>query len=360
MNRRALIKALGSVILLTGGTLPSVVFSQEKPKLLVPPEVTSPLFHVFGVLPEPVEIKRIFAAGVPASVLVNSVAPKQLLGWPFELPEASRLWLSDFSRQLPVVGRLAGRGSTISSEELLNLRPDIIIDAGEVNDHYLAQAQQFHEQTGIPYVLVGGRIEDTPEQVRVLGAILGHQRHGQQLATAAQEVLNSVAAKRNAFKDEMPSMYMARSATGLETGTGDSIHSEIIRLVGAKNVASDIEGERLGQVSMEQILLWDPDIVLTQDKAFYEGVYDNPMWQDLPAVRNKKVLFVPNVPFGWLDAPPSVNRLFGALWLLSWLNNEDQKVLIDELRHLFILYFAYDPGVERLQELLSDPAAFAA
>lgn len=359
MNRRALIKALGSAMLLTGGFVPPVVFSQSAPKLFSPPEVTSPLFHVFGTLPEPVEVKRIFAAGAPASVLLNSVAPKQLLGWPVALPENALPWLSEYSKQLPVVGRLAGRGSTISTEQLLALRPDVIVDIGDVNDHYLSLAKQLSEQIGIPYILVEGRIEDTPEQVRILGALLGHQRHGQQLANAAQTVLDDVTAKKTSFKGQIPTMYMARSATGLETGMGASIHSEIIRLVGAKNVAEDMQGERLGQVSMEQVLLWNPDVILTQDTSFYQGIYNNPLWKDLPAVRNKKVLFVPNVPFGWLDAPPSVNRLLGALWLSSWLHQEDQNVLIEKLRHLFLLYFAFDPGQQRMQDLLNDPVAFA-
>lgn len=353
MNRRALIKALGSALLFTGGLGSPVVFSQSAPI------VTSPLFHVFGTLPEPVEIQRIFAAGAPAGVLLNSLTPKQLLGWPFALPEKALPWLSEYSRQLPVVGRLAGRGSTISTEQLLALRPDVIVDIGDVNDHYLSMAKQLSEQTGIPYILVEGRVQDTPEQLRILGALLGHQRHGQQLSIAAQELLDEVIAKRSHLKGDVPAMYFARSATGLETGVGNSIHSEIIHLVGAKNVAASVEGERLAQVSMEQILVWNPDVILTQDKAFYQGVYENPVWKDLPAVRNKQVLFVPNVPFGWLDVPPSINRLFGAVWLSAWLHKEEQAVLIEKLRHLFILYLAFDPGVDRLQALLANPVEFA-
>lgn len=359
MNRRALIKALGSAMLLTGGIMPPVAFSQTVPKLFSPPEVTSPLFHVFGTLPEPVEVKRIFAASAPASVLLNSVAPKQLLGWAFALPDNALPWLSKYSAQLPVVGHLLGPGNPISTEQLVALRPDVIVDVGDVNDHSLSLAKQLSEQTGIPYILVEGRIEDTPEQVRILGALLGHQRHGQQLANAAQIVLDQIANKKASFKGKMPTMYIARSADGLETGRGNSIESEVIQLVGAKNVADDLQDNHLGQVSMEQLLLWNPDVILTQDKSFYQGVYNNPLWKDLPAVRNKKVLFVPNVPFAWLDAPPSVNRLLGALWLSSWLHQEDQAVLINQLRHLFLLYFAFDPGQQRMQDLLNDPVAFA-
>ncbi len=120
------------------------------------------------------------------------------------------------------------------------------------------------------------------------------------------------------------------------------------------------QGERLASVSLEQVLQWSPEVILTQDVNFYQMVYNNPLWQAIPAVRDKKVLFVPNVPFGWLDVPPSINRLLGALWLSAWLHNEEQAVLIEKLRHFFILFLAFDPGVDRLQKLLANPAAFAA
>lgn len=277
MNRRVLIKALGGVVLLMGSGLAPVVFAQNAPKqLLAPPEVTSPLFHVFGVLPEPVEIKRIFAANSPASVIVNSVAPKQLLGWPSELPEASLAWLSDFSRQLPVVGQVDEGTGGISTQQILALRPNIIVTMGSASEQNLAQAKQLHEQTGITSVLVSGDIEDIPEQTRVLGTVLGHQRHGQQLAAAAQEVLVEFAAASAAVKGDVPALGSA-----------------------------------------------------------------------------------PTVPFGWVDEPASVNRLLGLALLSARLQSEEQSVLIDKLRHLFILYFGFDPGEQRLQELLDNPAAFA-
>lgn len=355
MNRRALLKALGCSMVLTGGSLlPSVALTQ-----LTQPHVTSSLFHVFGPLPEPIEVKRVFVAGAPAAVLLNSVAPAQLVGWPFVVSEQGKQWLSESSRQLPVVGRLAGRGSTISTEQLMALRPDVIVDVGDVNEHYLSLAQDLSEKTGIPYILIEGRIQDTPEQLAVLGALLGQQRHGQQLAQTAQEVLGYVAEQRQAQPNQSPRIYLARTATGLETGAGQSIHSEVINLVGAKNVAADIEGERLLELSMEQVLVWNPEVILTQDKNFYQGIYRNPLWQDIQAVKNRHVLFVPSVPFGWIDVPPSVNRLLGALWLSAWIHNESEQILLEKVRHLFVMFFQNDPDITKLKQLLTDPVRFA-
>lgn len=187
MNRRAVIKALGSVGLLAGAGVIAKAWAGEEleaaiPQLLLPPEITSSLFHVVGTLPEPVEIKRIVATNPAAAVMVNSVAPKQLLGWPEALSDADTPWLSQWSQQLPVV--------TDSLSQLAELQPDIIIETAPATAEVLAKAKAVHEQTGIAYVVVDeGQLSDFPEQIRVLGAALGHQRHGQQLANAALDVM---------------------------------------------------------------------------------------------------------------------------------------------------------------------------
>jgi len=40
-------------------------------------------------------------------------------------------------------------------------------------------------------------------------------------------------------------------------------------------------------------------------------VADSPQWRALRAVREHHTYVAPDVPFGWLDEPPSINRLLG-------------------------------------------------
>lgn len=61
-------------------------------------------------LPAPEHIRRVFAAGPPAGVLVAVLAPEKLLGWPTPLADGARALLGPALRNLPVTGRLAGRG----------------------------------------------------------------------------------------------------------------------------------------------------------------------------------------------------------------------------------------------------------
>ncbi|XOT95357.1 iron ABC transporter substrate-binding protein, partial [Alcaligenes pakistanensis] len=86
---------------------------------------------------------------------------------------------------LPYLGRLAGRGSTLSLESLLALKPDMVLDIGDVNPYYESAAKAVQEQTGVPYVLMDGRLNDSPAQLRQAGHLLGQVDRGQQLAMHA-------------------------------------------------------------------------------------------------------------------------------------------------------------------------------
>src|SRR6202040_1176839 len=85
---------------------------------------------------------------------------------------------------------------------------------------------------------------------------------------------------------------------------------------GAKNVVSADTGPRtIVDVSPEQILAWQPDVILTIDRRFHTAIRTDPVWREVKAVQTGHVHFVPDLPFSWLDNPPAPNRLIGLLWL---------------------------------------------
>jgi iron complex transport system substrate-binding protein len=48
----------------------------------------------------------------------------------------------------------------------------------------------------------------------------------------------------------------------------------------------------------------------------------DPVWAPVSAVRAGRVHLSPKLPFGWVDFPPSVNRLIGLWWLAKILYPE--------------------------------------
>lgn len=62
---------------------------------------------------------------------------------------------------------------------------------------------------------------------------------------------------------------------------------------------------------MENLLSWQPDIILVQDAVTAQFLREDPVWQGVKAVADRRILFLSGLPFGWLDAPPRINRLLG-------------------------------------------------
>ena len=58
----------------------------------------------------------------------------------------------------------------------------------------------------------------------------------------------------------------------------------------------------------------DPDVIILSDPAA-RGVLSSPDWVQLRAVREGRAVIAPSVPFGWIEEPPSINRLLGLAWL---------------------------------------------
>lgn len=148
--------------------------------------------------------------------------------------------------------------------------------------------------------------------------MLGVQARAELLATRAQSILDKAAqARGRSGRGTPPSIYLARSADGLETGLAGSIHDQAFTMAGARNVAYTPASTGVGRVSMEQLLAWDPDYIFTQTPAFVQHARRSPLWRQLRAVKEQRLVLTPMLPFGWVDVPPGINRLLGLNWLID-------------------------------------------
>ncbi len=297
--------------------------------------------------------ERVFASGPPAAVLLYALKPEAMIGW-VTAPRAADLpYLLDEVEALPELGRLTGRGDTLNLEVLLAARPDLIVDFGTVNDTYLSLAAKVQEQTGVPYVLIDGSFANTPAAIRLMAEILGVPERGETLAAYAEETLAMVDRVLAAVpEDQRPRVYLARGPEGLESAARGSINAEIIERAGGVNVT---EGPRSGLVttSPEQVLVWAPDTIVTISRPFAEGVAGLPGWADVPAVAQGRVMLAPGSPFGFIDSPPSVNRLVGLHWLMHGFYPEAAEGdLKAEVARFYDLFYHVQLDEAQVTELL--------
>jgi iron complex transport system substrate-binding protein len=272
-------------------------------------------------VPVPAKVSRVFPAGPPAAILLYTLAPDLLIGWPrANRPEECTYMLPDICTR-PEVGRITGRGNTANLETVLALKPDLILDVGSTSATFVSLADRVQEQTGISYALLDGRFAGIAGTYRKLGALIGRAEDAEKLARYTEDTLKTILGRVEPIgTSERPKVYYARGPRGLATGLGGSINVETIELIG-RNVAGETQGG-LANVSIEQILVWNPDVIVTIDQEFAATVRSDPSWASVKAVRDNRVHLSPKMPFGWVDFPPSVNRLIGLWWLAKILYPE--------------------------------------
>jgi iron complex transport system substrate-binding protein len=302
----------------------------------------------------PKKVERVFPAGPPAAIQLYTLAPDALLGWPrANRPDELEFLLPGIGNR-PELGRLTGRGNTANLEAVLGLKPDLIVDTGSTRQTFAELADKVQAQTGIPYALLDGRFSAIPASYEALGILLGRAARARELAQASEDIMRTVLGRVAKVPAEMrPRVYYGRGPAGLETGLGGSINIEIMDVMGLRLVSSEVPGG-LANVSLEQVLRWDPEVLITIDQTFAATVRDNPLWRGVRAVREGRVHLSPKLPFGWVDFPPGVNRLPG-LW---WLGKVVYPQLFPEdlgsiTRDFYKRYYQVEPSAEQVARVLA-------
>lgn len=302
----------------------------------------------------PDHVTRVLTAGPPASVLVYVLAPDKLTGWVREPSAQEKEFLSPSVRDLPTYGRLTGQGGTANMEAVIAARPDLIIDVGSVNPTYISLADKVQQQTGIPYLLIDGSFSKTPETLRQVGELLDVAPRATELASYAETTLKTLKHGLDRVPaGERPKVYYGRGPEGLETGLSGSINLEILEAAGAANVAAAAGKGGLTNVSLEQVLGWNPDVILAASPKFATAVRTDPSWASVSAVKKGQVFATPSLPFGWFDSPPGINRLIGIRWLEALLYPKAFDTdLRAEAKDFFKLFYQVDVSDAQIDRLL--------
>ena len=255
--------------------------------------------------------------------------------------------------ELPTLGRRTGRGNTANVEVVLAARPVLIFDYGSLTATYRSLADRTQQQIGVPYLLFDGSLSAIPAVYARVGELLGAGDRGRELGRYAERLLAETDRRvARVPTAQRPRVYYARGPKGLETAARGSINVESLERLGARNVAGMPGG--LAVVSPEQVLGWDPEIVIAIDPTFVASVRADPLWKNVRAVRDGRVYLVPQAPFPWVDFPPSVNRLIGLKWLGRIFYPEQfPEDLRQETRAFYTLFYHQAPTEAQLDTLLA-------
>jgi len=274
----------------------------------------------------PKQIHKVLAMSPVGTILVYTLSPELLAGWNTQLTPEELAFIPEPYKSLPVLGGWYGKNNTGNLEVIMKAHPDVMISMGDPMG--TATAERVQQQTHIPVYYLDGSLNKLPEAYIKAGELLGNAARAAQLAAECRRTLDEVSSKIAAIPAaKRRRVYYAEGPTGLQTEPGDSMHSEALVFAGAENVAAVPKQQGYGYtpVSMEQVLGWNPDVIVagydfsSSPGEFYLSVWNNDMWKMVKAVKNREVYEAPHWPFGWIDRPPSVNRIIGIRWVANLL-----------------------------------------
>lgn len=303
----------------------------------------------------PEVISKVLATSPPPTTFVYMLAPEKLGGWFASFSGETRKYIPAQYLDIPVLSW--GRKSS-NYEAYIAMRPDLVFVGYEKGtDPSMADLTQ-NKFGGIPVVCVENTKNATgyAETIRFMGDVLGVPERAQELTAYYQNVLDEVQAKiKDIPQEKKIRVYYAEGNTGLATDPGGSPHSQLIEVCGGINVADCrlSSGSGMTAVTMESVLMWNPQVIITTNREFIHHVDADISWKKLAAVQNRRIYLVPGVPFNWFDRPPGVNRIIGIPWTACVLYPDlfTKDWLKTAVKKFFTLYYHYPLSDEEFLSL---------
>ncbi len=279
------------------------------------------------------EVKKVFGSSPPMTYLIYALNPKKMVGLNFSPTNKNNQALKEFVDpyflSLPVIGTFHSTGGGINLESLLVRKPDLILVWED--DMMLSTVQNSIKRTKFPTLTIPFRkITSMPHSIEIAGEAMDESKRGKILGRYAQNIIDNVSTKLQGVKPVR--YYYAEGVDGLATECDKSFHVEAMNFAGGENVHKCIQSNLRGleQISLETLYKYDPEVIIAQNSFIYKNILSNPRFKNLDAVKNKRVLLVPNTPFNWVDRPPSFMRILGIQWLANSFHPKEYNINLNK------------------------------
>jgi iron complex transport system substrate-binding protein len=289
----------------------------------------------------PKEINKIAPSGPLAQIVLYTLCPDKLSGLASDFSEGAKQYIDEKYWALPKFGQFYGKNANLNMEALIAESPDVIIDIGEAKKSVKEDMDALQEQLNMPVIFIEADLDTMSSAYEKLGELTGETDQAKKLADYCNNILKKSETAGEQLA-EKKSVYFATGDDGLHTNAEGSIHARVIEQIGAENAAK-VEKVSSGggsEVSFEQLLLWQPDIIIADSEALYQTITTDKVWGELNAVKEGKVYQIPSIPYSFMSSPPSVNRMIGILWLGNLVYPEQYSVDIkQEVKDFYELFY---------------------
>ncbi len=299
--------------------------------------------------------KRIVVIPIPAASMLVGIdeSSEKLVGMhPFAKVAARDGMLGTmFSSVLQVNSNVVGNNFTPNIEALLNVEPDLVWQWGHRGDDILSPMRD----AGLTVATLDyGEESDTQEWIRLMGLTLGHNEKAKEMIRWRQSVVEKLSSTTAKIPESQQPrvLYLSHFNQSIQTFGSTSHNNADFALAGGISLNRDLTGPRT--LNIEQILVWDPDIILLGN--FEEGlspadVYRNSMLSDVTAVKNQRVYKLPIGGFIW-DAPNQETPLYWQWLSMIFHPKSSQVALREEIRQRYQQLYRYSVTDEQIDGIL--------
>lgn len=305
----------------------------------------------------PEVIKKAYAPSPYGAYMMYSVAPEKLAGLMFPLKDEDKKYLHPSVHNLPVIGGLSGEGMRSNIEVLMRMKPDVIVVWAGKKNPFSQKSEEILNKLNIPYVYATvDTLNDYPDAYTFFGTLMGKEEQAAKQGAYCRKTLHDVEATVQKIpKNRRPRVYLAEGVDGLSTECDDSIHVQLMKLAGDVNIHRCHTSSHKGfeKISLEQVIMYNPDVIIAQEKVFYDKVMKDPAWRRVKAVREGRVHLIPNAPFNWFDRPPSFMRILGLKWLMNCLYPREYPLnIIKETKEFYTLFLGINISTDDAKKIL--------
>ena len=247
----------------------------------------------------------------------------------------------EFAPQTVDAPLLVNANNEIIIEEVLKLKPDLCLTMVK------ATAEQLRKQ-GLTVIFLDWQDQtDVYEAVRLMGKVLGKE----QLAEEYIAYFDNMVDKANKLTANLTEEQKKTALYGNITSYSQPhiIAEWWIPTAGGISVTNNGRpSSESYNFTLEDLLLWDPDVLFTSARAQIKELTTNPIYADLKAVKSGKIYCVPTVGHSWGNR--TVEQPLSVFWAMNKLYPElvsDQQ-LSDEIYYFYDHFFNYQLSAEQL------------
>lgn len=307
----------------------------------------------------PAKITRIAISGPLSQIYILPLAGDMLVGVSTAYAEDAQSYLPAYIYEKAEIGQLYGGKGEMDLEALLAAAPDVVIDIGEAKKTTADDLTALTGQTGIPFIHIDATVATAPEAYRILGKLLGREEKAEELAVWCENtyaMITDMMMQVDAAGARKTLLYCLGDK-GVNVIAKGSFHAETINFMSDNlAVVEEVVSSGAGnEVDLEQILVWNPEVIIFAPDSCYEDIALSPQWQSVGAVAQGNFYKTPTGPYGWLSSPPAVQRYLGMLWLGQLLYPEYTEYdLQEEVTAYYKLFYGCDLTDEMYQKLITN------